>query len=63
MQAFATLDLEYERMVALADHASALAAQRRFDDAAAERTEVRAYAERANAKALIGSQQQVPATV
>jgi hypothetical protein len=63
MQAFATLDLAYERMVALADHATALAAQRRFDEAAAERSEVRAYAERVNARALLGSLQQVPAAV
>ena len=63
MQAFATLDLEYERMVALADHATALAAQRRLDDAAAERAEVRAYAERANAKALQGSLEPTPAAV
>jgi len=63
MQAFATLDLEYERMVALADHATALAAQRRLDEAAAERAEVRAYAERASAKALQGSLEPTPAAV
>ena len=63
MQAFATLDLEYERMVALADHATALAAQRRLDDAAAERAEVRAYSERASAKALQGSLEPTPAAV
>jgi hypothetical protein len=63
LQAFATLNLEYERMVALADHANALAAQRRFDDAAAERGEVRAYAERANAKALLGTLEPTPAAV
>jgi len=63
VQAFATLNLEYERMVALADHATALAAQRRLDDAAAERAEVRAYAERANAKALLGALEPAPAAV
>ena len=60
MQAFKTLDLEYERMVATADHARALAAQRRTDEAAAERSDVRAYAERANAKALLGSLEPAP---
>ncbi|HEX9495308.1 MAG TPA: adenylate/guanylate cyclase domain-containing protein [Candidatus Limnocylindria bacterium] len=55
MQAFATLDLEYERMVAMADHARALATLHRADEAAAERSEVRAYCERTNAKALLGS--------
>jgi hypothetical protein len=63
LQAFATLSLEYERMVALADHANALAAQRRFDDAAAERAEVRGYAERASAKALLGTLEPTPAAV
>jgi class 3 adenylate cyclase/tetratricopeptide (TPR) repeat protein len=63
MQAFATLDLEYERMVALADHARALAAQRRLDEAAAERAEVRAYAERVGAKALLGTLEPTPAAV
>ena len=63
IQAFATLDLQYERMVALADHAHALSALRRNDDAAAERTEVRAYAERAGAKALLGTLEQAPAAV
>jgi len=61
MQAFATLRLEYERMVALADHANALAAQHRVDEAAAERVEVRAYAERADAKALLGTLEPMPA--
>jgi hypothetical protein len=63
MQAFATLNLEYERTVAVADHANALAAQRRFDEAAAERAEVRAYAERASAKALLGTLEPTPAAV
>ncbi len=63
MQAFKTLDLEYERMVATADHARALAAQRRNDEAAAERGDVRAYAERANAKALLGSLEPTTAAV
>jgi hypothetical protein len=63
MQAFATLKLEYERMVALADHSVALAAQHRRDDAAAERAEVRAYAERAGARSLLGSLEPVPAAV
>jgi len=63
MQAFATLNLEYERMVAMADHARALAAHRRLDEAAAERAEVRAYAERANAKALLGTLEPMPAAV
>jgi tetratricopeptide (TPR) repeat protein len=63
MQAFATLNLEYERMVAMADHARALAALRRLDEAAAERAEVRAYADRANAKALLGSLEPTPAAV
>ena len=63
MQAFATLNLEYERMVAMADHAHALAALRRLDDAAAERAEVRAYAERSNATALLGSLEPMPAAV
>jgi len=63
MQAFATLDLEYERMVALADHARALAAQQRHDEAAAERAEVRAYAERVGAKALLGTLEPTPAAV
>jgi hypothetical protein len=63
MQAFATLNLEYERMVALADHANAIAAHRRFDEAAAERGEVRAYAERADAKALLGTLEPLPAAV
>jgi hypothetical protein len=62
-QAFATLNLEYERMVALADHATALAAQSRFDEAAAERSEVRTYAERADAKALLGTLEPMPAAV
>jgi len=62
-QAFATLNLEYERMAALADHATALAAQSRFDEAAAERGEVRAYAERADAKALLGTLEPMPAAV
>ena len=63
MQAFGTLRLEYERMVALADHARSLAAQQRFDEAAAERAEVRAYTERANAKALLGTLEPTPAAV
>ena len=63
MQAFATLNLEYERMVALADHAKALAAQHRFDEATAERAEVRAYGERADAKALLGTLEPTPAAV
>jgi tetratricopeptide (TPR) repeat protein len=63
MQAFATLNLEYDRMVALADHANALAAQRRFDEAAAERAEIRAYAERASAKAMLGTLEPTPAPV
>jgi hypothetical protein len=63
MQAFATLNLEYERMVALADHARALAAQHRLDEAAAERADVRAYGERANAKALLGTLEPTPAAV
>ena len=54
MQAFATLDLEYERMVATADHARVLATLHRADEAEAERGEVRAYGERTNAKALLG---------
>ena len=62
-QAFATLNLEYERMVALADHATALTSQSRFDEAAAERGEVRAYAERADAKALLGTLEPMPAAV
>ena len=63
MQAFKTLDLEYERMVATADHARALAGQRRSDEAAAERNEVRAYAERVNAKALFDSLEPTAAAV
>ena len=63
MQAFKTLDLEYERMVATADHARTLAAQRRGDAAAAERAEVRAYAERVNLKALLDSLEPTPAAV
>ena len=63
MQAFATLDLEYERTVALADHARALAAQQRLDEAASERAEVRAYAERTGAKALLGTLEPTPAAV
>jgi len=63
MQAFATLRLDYERSVALADHARALAAQHRFEDAAAERAEVRIYAERANAKALLARLEPTPAPV
>ena len=63
MQAFKTLDLEYERMVATADHARALAGQRRSDEAAAERAEVRAYAERVDAKALFQSLEPIPAQV
>lgn len=54
MQAFATLDLGYERMVATADHAHTLATLHRTDEAEAERGEVRAYGERTNAKALLG---------
>ena len=60
-QAFATLRLEYERHVALADHARALAAHRRDDEAAAERSEVRSYAERAGAKALLATLEPAPA--
>ena len=63
MQAFKTLDLEYERMVATADHARTLAAQRRGDAAAAERAEVRAYAERVDLKALLDSLEPTPAAV
>lgn len=63
MQAFATLKLEYERMVALADHSVAVAAQHRLDDAAAERADVRAYAERVGAKAMLGTLEPLPAAV
>jgi hypothetical protein len=62
-QAFATLDLEYDRMVAVADHARALGALHRSDEAAAERADVRAYAERAGAKALAGTLEPTPAAV
>jgi class 3 adenylate cyclase len=54
MQALATLDLAYERMVAQADHATALAAVGRAREAAEERAEVLAYAERTGAAALRG---------
>ena len=63
MQAFKTLDLEYERIVAAADHARALAAQRRTDEAAALRTEVRARAEQAGAKALVRTLEPTPAVI
>jgi len=63
MQAFKTLDLEYERMVATAGHARTLAAQHRTDEAVTERAEVRAYAERADARALRGSLEPTPAAV
>ena len=61
MQAFKTLDLDYECTVATADHARALAAHGRTDDAAAERADVRAYAERSGAKALRGTVEPTPA--
>ena len=63
MQAFATLRLEYERAVALGDHARALGAHRRIDEAATEIAEVRAYAERASAAALARTVEGAPAPV
>ena len=63
MQAFKTLDLDYECTVATADHARALAGHGRTDDAAAERADVRAYAERSGAKALLGTVEPTPAAV
>jgi len=63
MQAFKTLDLDYDRMVATADHARALAAHGRTDEAAAERSDVRAYAERTGAKALLATLEPTPAAV
>jgi len=63
VQAFATLNLEYERIVALADRAGALVAQHRGEDAAAALGEVRAYAERAGAKALLRTLDPAPAAV
>ena len=61
MQAFATLRLEHERASALLDHARAIAAHGRHDEAAGEIAEVRAYAERANAMALLHSLEAIPA--
>ncbi|MGH2499944.1 MAG: ATP-binding protein [Candidatus Limnocylindria bacterium] len=51
-QAYATLRLDYERAVALADHAGALERLGRDAKAAAELDEARALAERLGAKAL-----------
>ena len=61
MQAFKTLALDYERMVATIDHARALAAQGRTEEAMAERADVRAYAERNAANALLGTLEPTPA--
>ena len=55
VQAFATLDVEYERAVARADRAQALAALGRDRDAADELAEARAYADRAKAVAFRGT--------
>jgi len=51
-QAFATLQLGHERAVAQLDHARALQALGRHDDAAAELAEVRAGAEAIGARSL-----------
>jgi class 3 adenylate cyclase/tetratricopeptide (TPR) repeat protein len=59
VQAFATLRLDYERAVALADHARVLAALGRGDHRA-ELDEARAVAERLGATALRSTLEQVP---
>jgi tetratricopeptide (TPR) repeat protein len=58
VQAFATLRLDYERAVALADHARVLAALGRVDHQA-QRDEARAIAERLGANALRAALEQV----
>jgi hypothetical protein len=58
VQAFATLRLDYERAVALADHARVLAALGRADHRA-ELDDARATAERLNATALRNTLEQV----
>ena len=52
-QAFATLRLEHDRVVALADHARVLAARGHGGEADRELDEVRAVAERLGATALV----------
>jgi class 3 adenylate cyclase/tetratricopeptide (TPR) repeat protein len=59
VQAFATLRLDYERAVALADHARVLAALGRADHRA-ELDDARATAERLSATALRNALEQVP---
>ena len=53
-QSFATLRLDHERAVALADRSRALAALGRAADANAEAEEARAIAQRLAAAALVG---------
>jgi hypothetical protein len=61
VQAFATLGLDYERAVALADHARVLQALGR--DARAECDEAKAIAERLGAAALRVAAENIAATV
>ena len=59
VQAFATLRLDYERAVALADHARVLAALGRTDHRA-EMDEASAVADRLGATALHTALEQIP---